>query len=361
MKSDPEQDQHHFPYHLILTFASLVIIVTGLKLGAGLFIPVLLSLFVAILCSRPVKWLHGRGMSVNLSILCVLFVVTLASALLIWLVMARLGDLVNQLPALEQSLGEHYAGLLRWFNALGLPFDAQALQETLDPGMLMDSLPSLLGGIGNFITQLGIIIILIVFILYETLDFPYKLSQAVEQPHGSLARFTQFSRTLQRYLLVKTVISAITGALIAICCLVLHVEFALLWGVLGFFLNFIPNIGSIIAAVPAVLLTLIMPEGGFVKAAILSGAYVSINFVLGNLIEPRIMGQTLGMSTLAAFMSLVFWGWIFGPVGLFLSVPLTMSLKILLDSHPDTRWISILLGPNRERRRRAREGMPTEG
>lgn len=174
MKSDPEQDQHHFPYHLILTFASLVIIVTGLKLGAGLFIPVLLSLFIAILCSRPIKWLHGRGVSVNLSILCVLFVVTLASALLIWLVMARLGDLVDQLPALEESLSEHYAGLLRWFDALGLPFDAKALQATLDPGMLMDSLPSLLGGIGNFITQLGIIGILIIFILYETLDFPYK-------------------------------------------------------------------------------------------------------------------------------------------------------------------------------------------
>ncbi|MFC0269700.1 AI-2E family transporter [Kushneria aurantia] len=360
MKQDFNRVRHHFPYHLILTCASLVVIVTGLKLGSGLVVPVLLALFLAILCSRPVKWLHGRGVSVNLSIFIVLMAVVAVLGGLGWIISLRLDDFVDQFARLEGEMRDQYSALLSWFNSLGLPIDVAGLRRNLDPSVLLSSLPSLLGGIGNFFTQLVIVIILTIFILFETLDFPYKLSQAINRPDGSVRRFTQFSGTLQRYLLVKTVISAITGGLITICCLVLQVEFALLWGVMAFFFNYIPNIGSIIAAIPAVLLTLVMPEGGLIKAALLGSAYSLINFLLGNLIEPRIMGQTLGMSTLTAFMSLVFWGWLFGPVGLFLSVPLTMSLKIVLDSHPDTRWLSVLMGPNRRRRERAKEGMPLE-
>lgn len=353
MKDDPGRAQHHFPYHLMLTFASLVIIVTGLKLGASLFIPVLLALFIATLCSRPVKWLYTRGVGANLSILAVLALVGVLLGLMGWLVSARMSDFVETFS--ELGVQKHYTALLIWFNDLGLPIDAREVGQNLNPSMLLNSLPSLLGGIGDFFTQLAIVLILAIFILFETLDFPYKLARAVRCPDQSLKRFTQFSSTLQRYLLVKTLISAVTGLLIALCCLVLQVEFALLWGALGFFMNFIPNVGSIIAAIPAVLLTLIVPDGGVLKALLLGGAYVIINFVLGNLVEPRVMGQTLGMSTLAAFMSLVFWGWLFGPIGLFLSIPLTMSLKIVLDSHPDTRWLSVLMGPNRTRRRRADE------
>ncbi|HAY38324.1 MAG TPA: hypothetical protein DCY53_02645, partial [Desulfobacteraceae bacterium] len=118
--------------------------------------------------------------------------------------------------------------------------------------------------------------------------------------------------------------------------------YAVLWGLLAFFLNYVPNIGSIIAAIPAILLALI--QLGFVKSIIVAGGFVVINLVVGNVIEPRFMGRGLGLSTLVVFLSLLFWGWVLGPVGMLLSVPLTMTAKIALDSREETRWLAILLG-----------------
>ncbi|WP_106478565.1 AI-2E family transporter [Phytohalomonas tamaricis] len=350
---DPEKKASHFPYHLVLTCASLVVIVAGLKLGTALFVPILLATFIAVLCARPVEWLHRRGLGVTWSVCCVLIVLGLALSLFTSLVISRLSEFSDEVPKLESELRHHYAGLLGWFNDIGIPINPDATSQLLDPTTLTQMMPMLLGGIGNVLSQSVIIFIMIIFLLFEILDFPNKLALAVQRPDASLKRFTQFSLTLQRYLIVKTIISLITGALVSLSCVLLKIEFAFLWGALAFFLNYIPNIGSILAAIPAVMLTLVMPDGGGVKALLLGGAYTAINFLLGNLIEPRVMGQTLGMSTLVAFLSLVVWGWIFGPVGMFLSVPLTMSLKIALDSHPDTRWLSIMIGPTQRKPKRS--------
>ena len=143
-------------------------------------------------------------------------------------------------------------------------------------------------------------------------------------------------------------VSLVTGALVWVACLLVGVDFPLLWAVLAFALNYIPNIGSAIAAVPPVMLLLVSPQGGLIDALLLASAYLGINFLIGNIVEPRMMGKALGLSSFVAFLSLVVWGWVFGTVGMLLSVVLTMTLKIALDSHPQTRWISHLLGPGDE-------------
>jgi predicted PurR-regulated permease PerM len=126
-------------------------------------------------------------------------------------------------------------------------------------------------------------------------------------------------------------------------CAVVGVDFPVLWGVLAFFLNYVPNIGSIVAAIPPTLLAL-LGLGGGASFAILTG-YVVINNVLGNIVEPRVMGQGLGLSPFAVLLSLVFWGWVLGPIGMLLSIPLTMAVKIAMESGDQTRWIAVLLGP----------------
>jgi len=147
---------------------------------------------------------------------------------------------------------------------------------------------------------------------------------------------------VQRYMAIKTWMSLMTGCVVALWLYIIGVDYPLLWGLLAFLLNYVPNIGSIIAAVPAVLLALIQLGGG---SAILAGAgYLVVNMAIGNFLEPRVMGKGLGLSTLVVFISLVFWGWVFGPVGMLLSVPLTMTIKIALDSNEETRWASVLLG-----------------
>jgi predicted PurR-regulated permease PerM len=119
-----------------------------------------------------------------------------------------------------------------------------------------------------------------------------------------------------------------------------------LWGLVAFLFNFVPNIGSIIAAVPALLLALVQLGPGPALAA--GAGYLVVNIVMGNVVEPRFMGRGVGLSTLVVFLSLVFWGWVLGPVGMLLSVPLTMVVKLALEANPETRWIAVLIGPDVE-------------
>ena len=153
--------------------------------------------------------------------------------------------------------------------------------------------------------------------------------------------FSGFMDALKSYLVIKTGMSLLTGVLVSVWLTILNVEFALLWGSIAFFLNFVPYIGSLIAAIPVVVLTLLDVSLG--SASLIAVGYLVINVIVGNLLEPRFMGRGLNLSTLVVFLSLLFWGWVFGPVGMFLSVPLTMLVKIALEYSPKSHWLAVLL------------------
>ncbi|MEJ2034102.1 MAG: AI-2E family transporter, partial [Deltaproteobacteria bacterium] len=178
--------------------------------------------------------------------------------------------------------------------------------------------------------------------LLEASSFPAKLRASRHDPQAALAGYEQVVRDINDYMKIKTWISLATGIFIAIWLAILGVDYPLLWGVLAFLLNYVPNIGSIIAAVPAVLLALV--QLGTTSALLAAAGYLAVNMVVGNVVEPRFMGRGLGLSTLVVFLSLVFWGWVWGPIGMLLSVPLTMMIKIALASNEETRRFAILLG-----------------
>ena len=173
---------------------------------------------------------------------------------------------------------------------------------------------------------------------YAYLDVTAILGDAED----ALTNFDTFINNVKHYMAIKTVVSLATGIVIAIWLAVIGVDFPVLWGLLAFFLNYVPNIGSIIAAIPAVLLATL--QLGIVQALTAAAGYIVVNMVVGGVIEPRFMGRGLGLSTLVVFLSLIFWGWVLGPVGMLLSVPLTMTIKIALNSSEDTRWLAVLLG-----------------
>ncbi|BCB07339.1 pheromone autoinducer 2 transporter [Vreelandella venusta] len=347
-----DEDYRSIPLNATLALAALVVIVAGMKAGADLLVPLLLSVFIAVVCTSPVQWLQRCGLSRGASAFLTLMVLLGFISLIGLLVVNSFSTFVQVLPDIESRLYEHYWSLLNALSSRGLAINPDQLSNMLameDDGSWV---ATLLGELGNLFMQGSIIGLLVIFMLFETLNFRDKVSRALENPAPSLKRFSEFSLTLKRYLAVKTVISLATGVLVWLSCLIVGVEFPLLWGVLAFALNFIPNIGSALAAIPPVLLLLVSQDGGVLQALLLASAYLVINFVLGNLIEPRVMGQALGLSTFVAFLSLVVWGWIFGATGMLLSVVLTMTLKIALDSHPQTRWIAHLLGPGGQRRTR---------
>jgi len=344
-----DEDYRSIPLNATLPLAALVVIVAGMKAGADLLVPMLLAIFIAVVCTSPVQWLHRCGLGMRMSAFLTLMVLLAFISLIGLLVVNSFSTFLAALPDIESRLYEQYWNLLNALSSRGLainPDQINSLFSGEDEGSWM---PELLSQLGNLFMQSVIVGLLVIFMLFETLNVRDKVSRALENPAPSLKRFSEFSLTLKRYLAVKTMISLATGVLVWLSCLIVGVEFPLLWGVLAFALNFIPNIGSALAAIPPVLLLLIAQDGGPFQAMLLASAYLVINFVLGNLIEPRVMGQALGLSTFVAFLSLVVWGWIFGAAGMLLSVMLTMTLKIALDSHPETRWIARLLGPGKRR------------
>ncbi|MGP8290090.1 AI-2E family transporter [Vreelandella zhanjiangensis] len=344
-----DEDYRSIPLHATLALAALVIIIAGMKMGADLLVPLLLAVFIAVVCTSPVQWLHRWGLSMRMSAFLTLLVLLVFLSLIGVLVVNSFSTFVAALPDIEERLYEHYWDLLNTLAMHGFAVDPDQLSAVFQMDEEGSWIATLLGELGNLIMQSIIVGLLVIFMLFETLNFRQKVSRALENPAPSLKRFSEFSLTLKRYLAVKTVISLATGVLVWLSCLIVGVDFPLLWGVLAFGLNFIPNIGSALAAIPPVLLLLVAQDGGVFQALLLASAYLVINFVLGNLIEPRVMGQALGLSTFVAFLSLVVWGWIFGAAGMLLSVVLTMTLKIALDSHPQTRWIAHFLGPGKHR------------
>ena len=155
-----------------------------------------------------------------------------------------------------------------------------------------------------------------------------------------------FSQHAKRYLVIKTLISAATGLVIWLWLLILGVDYPVLWGTLSFLLNYVPNIGAIIAALPVALLALVQLGVGSALLTVLGFAVVHI--VVGNIIEPKLMGKGLSLSTLVVFLSMVFWGWVLGPIGMILSVPMTSLVKIALESYEGTRGLAIMLGSDTE-------------
>ena len=217
------------------------------------------------------------------------------------------------------------------------------LIEFVNPGAVMNLTARLLAELGSALSNMVLILLTVVFILLEASSFPVKLRAVLGDPEQVFPQFTRFVVDIERYMVIKTLISLATGLLVGIWLTILGVDFPILWGFLAFLLNYVPSVGSTIAAIPAVLLALI--QLGIGSAGMATAGYMVVNFILDGVVSTRLMGQRLGLSTLVVFLSLIFWGSLLGPVGMVLCIPLTMTLKFACENNKGTQWIAVLLGP----------------
>lgn len=322
--------------------AAFVVVVAGMKAADTLLIPFLLSLFIAVISAPPLFCLKGKGVPGGLAMILVVGMIIVTGVLMAWLVGGSLDDFTNNLPKYQESLKLQSTNFVTWLSTLGVELNVQTITTYFNPAKAMAMAGKLMGGLGNVLTQAFLILITVIFMLLEANAFQAKLKNHAESPERSLARVKAITSSIKQYMVIKTSTSMLTGILIGVWLWILDIDYPVLWGVLAFLFNYVPNIGSIIAAVPAVLLALIQfgPQASLWTAV----GYLVVNSLVGNVIEPRFMGKGLGLSPLIVFISLVFWGWILGPVGMFLSVPLTMTMKIVLDSNHDTRGLAAMLG-----------------
>lgn len=337
------------PATFLLGLASLVVVIGGLKLAAPLVVPFLLAVVLATILSPPLRWLVAHRLPLPLAM-----VVLGLGLLLVWLPLAAVvgaafDDFYVALPDYQQRVQALVAAASTWLGEHGVQAGREALEDLLQPAAALSFVRQIGGGLGAVIANFFLILLTVLFILFEASEFPGKVRAALGGRGDVLDAFGEFSRRLQEYLRIKTLVSLMTGATLAAWLWLVGLDFALLWGVLAFLLNYVPNIGSIIAAVPALLLALVVLEP--IGVLLVLAGYVLANVVFGNLVEPRLMGRGLGLSTLVVFLSLVFWGWVLGPVGMLLSGPLTMAVKIALESHPRTRWFAVLLSESESDKR----------
>lgn len=325
--------------------ASVVVVVAGLKLAGSILSLFFLALVLAILTLPVMMWLRRHGVPSPVAILISVLLVAAVVGGLLLLASQAFAEFQARYPAYEIRL------LLLWgvweatLAEVELPVVGNvfaALTDLFSFEAALDLATGTIQRVLALVTDTFLVLLIMVFILAEAAVFPRKLRMALGEGGDDSIRLTKIVREVQTYLTIKTLVSLATGITIGLFAAAIGLDFPVLLGLIGFVLNYIPTIGSVIASVPAVLLALI--QFGLGSALGVGVVYLGVNTVFGNIIEPNLMGRRLGLSTLVVVLSLIFWGWVWGPLGMFLSIPLTMILKILLENTPDLRWMAVLLG-----------------
>ncbi len=329
----------------LVSLASLMVVIAGLRAAQALVVPFMLALFLAIIAAPGVSWLRRRRVPDAVAILAVV-IVMLAVLTVVGIVLGRsvnlFIDAIPQYQARMDRLVDSIPGALEAFN---IDIEKAEIQEVISLGSIMSWVGSGLKGLASLLSNAFMISLIVVFMLFEAVWLPTKIRVAYGEASEGVQQISHAATQIQRYLAIKTITSLATGVLVAIWTAVIGLDFFMVWGLLAFLLNFIPTIGSLVAAVPAVLLALVQLGPGSALAVGLG--FLVINITFGNIVEPNVMGRTLGLSTLVVFLSLVFWGWVLGTIGMLLSVPLTMIIKILLESNETTRPVAIMLDSGR--------------
>lgn len=329
-----------------VVLAGLVIVLAGMMAAKAVILPMVLALFVSIICMKPAFWMEKKGVPYSLAVIITLVVMCLIFVSLGGVIGTSFSQFVSDLPSYQAQLDEKLSSLLGGLEHFHAGVNTKELLETMDPDKLLSLTTTALGELGSFLSDFFLILLITVFILLEAKVFVVKGRLLDRNRNIKTSSINKISKEIRNYLFLKTIISIATGVFIWLWLFISGVDYPVLWGVVAFLMNYIPNIGSIIAAIPAVLLALV--QLGWAGAVWTGVGYLLVNTVMGNFIEPRVMGKGLGLSTLVVFLSLIVWGFIFGSVGMFLSVPLTIVVKIMLESNESTRWMAIMLGTEKE-------------
>jgi predicted PurR-regulated permease PerM len=326
----------------IVIAAALVIIIYGINQAQSVVALFLVSVFLALIGTPPALWLERKHVPSFVAVMIVMAGMIALLLIIGGVVGTSLSTFSDALPLYQKRLHEQILALKALLASKGIVITDKVLLGYLNPGAAMSLTAGLLTEMGSALSNILLILLTVTFILLEASSFPIKLRSVLGDPQRAFPQFTKFVNDIKRYMVIKTIISLIAGGIIGLWLFILGVDFPVLWGFLAFLLHFVPNLGLIMAAIPAVLLALI--QLGLGPAALAAAGYLVVGFTLGNVVEPRLMGRKLGLSTLVVFLSLVFWGSLLGPIGMILCVPFTMTLKFAFESSKSTLWIAILLG-----------------
>ena len=331
---------------VVVAVAAVVIVLAGVRAASDIVVPLVISIFVATLTGPLVFWMHSHRVPKIVAILIVLTAIVGFVSLLVNVGIHALQDINENYGAYEGRLEEQLESVTGWLQGIlgrmGLELKFTEILGEFNLRSAAAFAGTTLLQFGNMLTKSLLVVLTVLFLLLEAFRLPAKLDAALDQTERTWSGFRLFAVSVQKYIAIKTLTSLATGFAACTWVWILDVDYAVFWGVVAFLLNYVPNIGSIIAATPAVLMAFLQHGGGTALVMVLG--YLVINVVIGSVVEPQFMGDGVGLSPVVVLVSLVFWGWMFGGVGMLLSTPLTISVKIGLESFRETEWIAILIG-----------------
>jgi AI-2 transport protein TqsA len=334
------------PTVFLLTLACLVVVVFGLRYAAGVLNPILVALFVVMGLSPVLDWMRHKKVPAWLAITIVLIVVLALVAALAAILASYVGPFGEQVNVYKDRLSNMIANIQGWFGGHGIDTSA-FFAEYVNVNTIANSATSLMGSMVDAFSNVVLMIMILLFMLAQVYSFPRKIYSRLHLSAGFEQGFREFGEVTRSYLFTKGWLALVAAAICTGVYYAFGVDFALLWGILFFVLSFIPNFGFVLSVIPPFAVTLL--EAGITRAGLVVLVVVVMNTIVDNVIAPRFMSRSVGLSTLAVFLSLIVWAWILGPVGALISIPLTLMVKLLvLDNYENTRFISAFLTGGRD-------------
>lgn len=326
---------------LLVNAAAFVVIVAGMRAASSIIVVLLLAVFISVVITPLYFGMQRRRIPSWLALLILIAAMIVLTVAAVVVLGKSVQDFSSNLPKYQQSLQTQLAGSVEWLRARGYEIPDDAVARVMNTKTALTFVGNTLQAVSSLLSQAFIVLLIVIFIMLEAAMLPAKLNAVSGMTPEHRERLRVAVNTFRQYMSIKTFVSLITGGLVALMLAVFKIDYAILLGVLAFILNYVPNVGSIIAAIPGIVLALIQFGPGMCIG--ITVGYLIINILIGNIWEPRLMGKRMGLSPMILVVSLVFWGWVLGPVGMLLSVPLTMIFRLILESIEETRDLASLM------------------
>ena len=331
----------------LFAVAALVLVIAGLREASAILVPVVFAGFITVLLAPVVSLLRRYRMPVAVAIPLVIA----ALIALVFLVGSFVGSSLNAFavatPRYQQKVLDIVSSLTSWLSQHHVRTNVPKLMASVDAGKVLAIVGDALTQLASMVSYTILVLLMVVFLLFDVADLPARLRLALRRPEEELERVRHVASEIKHYIVLKTYLCLTTSTVTLIVLYVMGVDFAPLWALLALILGYVPNIGPFVASAPPVLLALLQKGPG--NMMIVLGLLATLHTVVGNVIEPQLLGRRLGLSSFVVFVSLIVWGWIWGAGGMLLSVPLTMTIKILLENSRDWRWLAVLMGSESQR------------
>lgn len=344
MQSAPNQT---LAVRIAILAIGILSVLFALRAMADIVAPFMLAILFAVLFRTLLDWLQRRGLPAWAAATVVGVSVLLAGVAFYLIVGSALSELSAAVPALQEKLESQSSAVENSLSALSAPISQMAQDVKQWLSNPTDILGFVVQGLSGLLSNALLILFYVLFMVLEAGSMHKKVMWAFGEGSMAATQIPGVVASMRQYLVVQTILSAIVGAAVLVCLWLLRIDFAVVWGVLAFFLNFVPNFGPVLAAIPAVIMAFIQ-YGASIQVVLVILAYTLIVLVVGSVLFPRMMGRSVGLSPLVVLVSLILWGWILGPIGLVLSVPIVAAIRIFLGASPSFRWLAILLGNQAE-------------